>query len=773
MEKKGNVEIVSSADLSSPASGSSLLEELAKHPMRLNFSDPTQREVHTQVFLAWLPKLLHDAPGIDWKQLPSPIMGYLIRTVTKLPDVVAITLAIGCAMHTMKNRTLHSYCQQLTQLLRKLRTQYDMHDLAQLKNRQIWDQFVAEWRPSLGEFKLLAVYDTLASLHLRAYLEGLTLRDRVIWEPYALPPLPAGFLGKYGQHKAARAATRQRRREQSDVLVPLFPLLVELAQVRKQAAERLIKEFRRYRDGAMAGEIDLPFHFQYTDRLLTVSEDASSLAEVKVTEREVLLQFTLWDRMSWVKEHLDRYGNDTLRFWRQQVKAYAPEKNRYFLQHTGEASDLLWCGDLLANRRLGFVYSEAKGKRFREFCVARSGLLTPDSSDSNWLRHAWRKGETLFEPESLYRGVLYACALATLALTNGSRVSELLQVSATRFETLVVDELKNQQPTGRKIGILVQNLLPKGSRHESERQFFLIGDMAGRLLMEIGQLLEAAHSGSIPVVHPYRNNKAEDLYPEPYLFQWAASDNGIYGALTLDDVGRLLRFLFYGLTLTTRTGKPIRVLPHLLRHIMATHARTIQNVPAEAVAYLLHHRVLLPDGTGTRALSISEATSYYSGMTMEQCLSMLFEAQSQLSSQRNASYLQVPPPRSLEQMEEALRHIFEQWGMIGPTALGHCSAGLCIRPNNRALCLDCPHLVPHYSNLSKAKTWRRLYVLQAQMHDEHGHTVDARQARQMIQYLDDIINLMQIQIRTRQDGGYLPFADRLPSPQDNQEALND
>ncbi len=238
--------------------------------------------------------------------------------------------------------------------------------------------------------------------------------------------------------------------------------------------------------------------------------------------------------------------------------------------------------------------------------------------------------------------------------------------------------------------------------------------------------------------------------------------------LSPDDVCRLLRFLFYGLTLTTRTGKPIRVATHLLRHVMATHTRTIENVPAEAVAYLLHHRVLLPDGAGTRAVSISEATAYYSSMTTEQLLAMLFEAQAQMSPSRNVSYLQVPSPRSLEQMDAALRALFEQWGMIGPTALGHCSAGLCIRPNNRALCLGCPHLVPHYRNMPKARTWRQLYVLQAQLHDEHGHTVDARQARQMIQHLDDIMTIMQIQMRTRQDGGYLPFADTLLPAQDEE-----
>ena len=154
---------------------------------------------------------------------------------------------------------------------------------------------------------------------------------------------------------------------------------------------------------------------------------------------------------------------------------------------------------LIHDRRLGNVYSSTKGKRAREFYASRSGLLNPDASDSTWLSKAVSPGEMLFEPESLYRGTLFATALAALALTNGSRLNELLQVSATRFETLVVDELKQQQPTGRKIGILVQKLLPKGSRQESERQFFLIGEMAGRLLTEIGQLLESTHDGIIPI----------------------------------------------------------------------------------------------------------------------------------------------------------------------------------------------------------------------------------------------------------------------------------
>ena len=370
-----------------------------------------------------------------------------------------------------------------------------------------------------------------------------------------------------------------------------------------------------------------------TDHRIAVSEDAPTLAEVKLIENEITLTFTLWDRISWIEKHSEQYDRHARKNAELQRNAYDSKHNSYFLQYEGKTEDLLWCGDLLANRKLGARPYGEHGKKTKEFSAQRPGLLTPSRSDGKWLSEATRTGKILFEPESLYRGTLFAAALATLALTNGSRVNELLQVSASRFETLVVDELKDQQPTGRKIGILVQKLLPKGSRQENERQFFLVGEMAGRLLTEIGQLLEATHGGKIPVVSPHGNSKAEDLQPEPYLFQWGASDDGRFGLLNSDDVGGLLRFLFYGLTLMTRTGKPIRVAPHLLRHVLATHMRIMKRVPAEAVAYLLHHRVTL---TGSpHALSVSEATAYYSRMPTERLLALLFDAQSQFSSHQN------------------------------------------------------------------------------------------------------------------------------------------
>jgi hypothetical protein len=487
-----------------------------------------------------------------------------------------------------------------------------------------------------------------------------------------------------------------------------------------------------------------------------------TLSEVQLIEQPVTLSLTLWNRTQWVKNHPDLYTKDVQRRAERQIEAYAPERNGYFFQYEGPPEQLLWCGDLIEKQLLGQSHhQEIIGTR-------RSGVLSPARTVTQWFMWARRlSGAILFEPESLYRGALFAAALATLALTNGSRVSELLQVSASRFETIVVDEMKNQLPTGRKMGILVQKLLPKGYQHESERQFFLISDMAVRHLKEIAQMLQAAYGGRIPMVYPEAfGNKADDLVAEPYLFQWSASPDGRLGHFTANDVAQLLRFLFHGLTLTTRAGDPIRIAPHLLRHVLATHARTALNIPAEAVAYLLHHRVRLEGTSG--ALTIPEATAYYSRLPVAQLLALLFEIQPQQIADQGRSYLQAPSPQTLSHMDSALRKQFERCGMIGPTVLGFCSAGTCIRPSNRGICANCPYLVPHYSNLLKAKTWRKLYVLQAKLHDDQGHTVDAEQARKMVQSIDDAIHIMEIQIRTRQDGGYLPFADTLPPLQDEE-----
>jgi hypothetical protein len=237
------------------------------------------------------------SPGMCWERLPSNVMGYLIRAAD-LPEVVAITLATGCAMDAMKPKTLYAYCTQVTNLLRRLHRSCGMGTLADLSERRVWDTFVAGRLISSGDLNMLKRYETLACVYQRPYFENLPERQQVIWKPYLLPRLPRGFCEQQAQQQAVIAATEARRKEQSDIIVPLFPLLVELVQLRKQAAERLVKEFRRLCALAARGEIPLPYRFAYGDRQFSVSEHAMTLSQAQLIEQPVTLTLTLWNRTS-------------------------------------------------------------------------------------------------------------------------------------------------------------------------------------------------------------------------------------------------------------------------------------------------------------------------------------------------------------------------------------------------------------------------------------------------------------------------------------------
>src|SRR5947199_9447308 len=84
---------------------------------RINFSDGN-RALHVQALLAWLPEELHDAPGIDWTQLPSGVIGYLVNTVGKSPFAASLAIAASVGKGAMKGQTLLQGIRSLNRLLR-------------------------------------------------------------------------------------------------------------------------------------------------------------------------------------------------------------------------------------------------------------------------------------------------------------------------------------------------------------------------------------------------------------------------------------------------------------------------------------------------------------------------------------------------------------------------------------------------------------------------------------------------------------------------------
>lgn len=746
------------------------------------------RELQLQAFFAWLPKELHAAPGIDWTQLPGKVMRYCVYTIGGSPDAAVLALAAASAHGAIAPHSLLHYLKRLYRLFQTLRSTCQMTHLTDLLQERMWYDWLDSRKKTEGTRNQLQAYAAVATGHFPRYLSRLEEEDRLRMQRYAFPPLPPDMTKKQLAQKQVRQDQQVRRKEQSDILVPLYPVLRQLVRFRKQVAERLLVAIREARRKVEAGEAVLPFRFAHTDAISEVNRDARTIADVQLVGQQVTMHFLLWDKRTWVEHHPDRYCDQVVDKAKTGKQTYTPEQNCYFVQFDGKASDLLWFGDLMEHRLLQRFKTDhshqegyperlrlARQLGFSRGCDSdRPGLLCTGERWFSDVGH--RNGDFVFEPEALYRGVVFGAALAMIALSNGSRVSELLQVSwnkerrVTRTETVKVlgedgQPLRGEggKPLAKQVKIYLQHLLPKGAKSEEERQLFPLSQEAMRLLGEIKTMLEEAH-GEIPVVYPSRTNtKYEDLKPERYLFQWATTPDGQQGSLSTGDVQVLLRFILHGLELTTAQGKPIRVSTHLLRHVMATHARQYRHVPPEAIAYFfLHHRLTLSTG---REPSLSAVSDYYFQMTEEQRFAII-RADLEEQEEMDRTLMQMAPsPRDLEQKNEDLQAVYDEWQTLHPTALGNCGCpGLCPRGVDRALCIGCSYLVEDPERMGAALAWRVSYAKQAELLEAQGNVIDARQARFKVQKLDDHINVMRLQLQAEADGRYIPLYKILPSP---------
>jgi hypothetical protein len=363
------------------------------------------------------------------------------------------------------------------------------------------------------------------------------------------------------------------------------------------------------------------------------------------------------------------------------------------------------------------------------------GLATPSHVMAYWSTLQPDLHQQAVEPEALYRGVLYGATLAILALTSEARSGELLQLSADRFESprpyLVKDEagepvLDSTSGRPRYSVIVLQRLLPKGRRHDSERNLFNVSAAAG-LLQEISEGLQARHAGTIPRIAPRRSHtKVDDLYTERYLLQW---NQLMLHPLT---VNGLIRFVVHGLELRDINGKPFRVHSHLLRHVGATTARHEFGLPLDIMADILSH-------TRDRDGHAPEATRYYTRLPLEQRLIEQQRALDRMLDKAGAAIRQIAPidaaeeaRRLLARCDERTREVLERWHTYHPVVFGHCGrAGLCVRGTNRVLCLGCPFLVPRPEFKHRVDIYVRAYEQMAEQLEVSGNPGEAMEHRRL------------------------------------------
>jgi hypothetical protein len=120
---------------------------------------------------------------------------------------------------------------QLTRLFRTLRSVGKMEQIGDLHNERIWQTWLANTKQTNDQWKQVKSYSAVVSRHYPRYLRCLKEQDRLHMQTYALAPLPHDFLHQF-PGASMLAAQQARRKAQSDVLTPLYPVLRQLVRFR-------------------------------------------------------------------------------------------------------------------------------------------------------------------------------------------------------------------------------------------------------------------------------------------------------------------------------------------------------------------------------------------------------------------------------------------------------------------------------------------------------------------------------------------------------------
>lgn len=775
--------------LAQPTRGTGTRKKLVRQPSE---ADVSRR------FDEWLPLDMRAAPGIDWESLPARIKFYLWNGVGDSPDASSIAL-VAALVRRFGSTTMStlSLTRDVNMLLRRLRRDCGLVSYAQLGESAFWDAVYAIYnRPvaKTGERSFppgvaagLKNYHTATDKYLRTYahevqegdgarawqdaIDALARDDGLQWRDLLLPPMPPRWWERSGIWHRVRVEASEEILAKTEVLVRLHTPLAQLAVMRQRAVKSLYLRYRQELARALRrGPDAFPWHFAHEVALPHFATNApATVAEIQIEAPRITLDLSIWDRPSWARAHADRLARSTRRHAKAGQGAYGLNKNGHYLEVHNSPTDIFWFGPILANKALGWVHRASVRRpileRFGEprgFHTTRPGLLDPEKTHADWLRANVQPGELLFDLEALYRGVLYGAALAVAALTSAPRISELLQFSDLRWDRI---EAPAEEQSERPTEVLVQMVLTKRHREESERHPKLIGPDLQPLLREIVRLLERHHGGFIPVIQPTKNVKAEHLQPEPYIFQWSASPDGKMGLLDASDAGALLRFLYHGVELRTMRGEPFDVGVHLCRHATASKAAE-DGLPSEAWEVLLTHE---PGGRSRRTPPGSAATNsatldYTTAGRRNRALRMLATWGRALSTRVVQPMLRVPDEEHMAQLDTKVRAVLERFGLLAATDLGWCSAGLCVRDSRRH-CVGCPFLVEDYRMLGYALRLRRVLLLDIELGEQHGAAGGTRDQRQMLENLDGHIHWMRMQGALAAAGtAALPHILTLPLP---------
>ncbi len=378
----------------------------------------------------------------------------------------------------------------------------------------------------------------------------------------------------------------------------------------------------------------------------------------------------------------------------------------------------------------GYLSEDEKMAR-APFRTCVSGLLTSPRAQALFLAEVHRLTQkVVFQVEPLYAAATFGLASLDLLTSTGMRINELLQVSVQPecLHTLVVEGVKR----------LVLRLVPKGSDKLAD---YFVGAETQRNFEKVVQFLQGHYQlqpGSrLPSVPFDPNNGRAHLFPaRPYLFQLNKRHLSDWA------VTACMRFLCHGLVFQARDGQVVSLKAHSLRHVFATHAHHVEQLPLDVVAVILHQKNL-------------QVTGYYAAPQWEQVI-----AATDLLLDRFATHLgsveevMVRTPAELRQQYESARG---QVGTLTRVIGGECTChALC--PVSFA-CTGCAYKIPdpaRRDELLEQRQWAMIRLEQVKQRRMGPETV---KMQALIQHCNAELEEMSLIEQYRKDESYEPGLD--------------
>lgn len=510
---------------------------------------------------------------------------------------------------------------------------------------------------------------------------------------------------EFSFRKLALEQAQTNRKDETDAIVPMLPTIRAEANLRWNQMKRLRDAFHQQIQEVETKSLSLPIEFFYDE-------------PERIGER---FYFRLWDKPSFVLHHQIHFSEIVIRQATQKKATYSDKNNAYFLEFIRAESiednsegEGLWFNELIGFNVLGnwsknrpieeherivkflslWGYEQEHQQSPAPFSSGHKGILTPSTFVTI---HKDKAQGLLIDVESLYVACTFGLLAIDILTTTGARINELLQINNTK-ECILIKKVKEKLHYSFRA-------IPKG--RDSLEEFY-ISKQTMEHIQTVARLLKGHYTTKNVPSTLYRDSR-KHLFPKPmpYYFQYGgrAMKSGI--------VYSSIRFLLHGLVFETRSGKPVTIKTHLLRHAFATEAVQRQNVNIDIVAKMLHQKDL-------------NVTSYYSAPTPSQISESVSELHDVISSYVDIDDAYLRSPKELQQQFDD--HT-EEVGVYNKVLGGTCVTNF-VCPT-KMQCLGCKAKVPEPDQEDELLEVIQLSKDMEKRFKKMGLEVEVRKAKEM------------------------------------------